>query len=148
LSTEPLLPVYGPEAEPFFAGCRAGELRVQRCPDTQRLIFPPRWVSPWGSHAEPEWTVLSGRGVIWSFAIPHPPLLPWFAERAPYNVVLVALEEDPRIRLVGNLLARDGGDLNEIDAAALEIGMSVRVTFDLITDEVTLPRWVAVHEET
>jgi uncharacterized OB-fold protein len=143
VSDGPLLPVFGDEAAPFFEGCRAGELRMQRCRDTGRLIFPPRPLSPWGSHAEPEWTTLSGRGTIWSFAVPHPPLLPWYSERAPYNVVLVALEEDPRIRLVGNLLAREGGELGEVDAATIEIGARVRVVFDPVTEEVTLPRWIA-----
>ena len=148
MSAAPLRPVYGPDAAPFFDGCRAGELRVQRCRDTGRLIFPPRPVSPWGTHAEPEWTTLSGRGTIWSFAVPHPPLLPWFAERAPYNVVLVALDEDPRVRLVGNLLAGEGGELNGVDPVTIEIGAPVRVVFDPVTEEVTLPRWVAVREET
>jgi uncharacterized OB-fold protein len=58
-------------------------------------------------------------------------------------VVLVALEEDPRIRLVGNLLAREGGELGEVDAATIEIGARVRVVFDPVTEEVTLPRWIA-----
>ena len=148
MSSEPLLPAFDADAAPFFEGCRTGELRIQRCPDTGRLIFPPRPVSPWGSHAEPEWVTVSGRGTIWSFAVPHPPLLPYFAERAPYNVVVVAIDEDPRVRLVGNLLAREGGELNEVDLAAIEIGAPVRVVFDPVTAEVTLPRWVAVPEET
>lgn len=147
MNSEPLLPVFGPDAAPFFEGCRAGELRVQRCRDTGRLIFPPRPVSPWGAHAEPEWTTLSGRGTIWSFAVPHPPLLPWFSDRTPYNVIVVAVDEDPRVRLVGNLLADEGGDLNELDSATIEIGARVRVVFDPINDEITLPRWVAVREE-
>ena len=64
MTAEPLLPVFSEEAAPFFEGCHAGELRIQRCRDTGRLIFPPRAVSPWGSHAEPEWTRVSGRGTI------------------------------------------------------------------------------------
>ena len=41
----------------FWEGARIGELRVQRCVDTGRLIFPPRSRSPWGLHAEPAWEV-------------------------------------------------------------------------------------------
>ena len=69
----------------------------------------------------------SGRGTIWSFAVPHPPLLPGYSELAPYNVIVVALEEDPLIRFVGNLLARADGEINEIDPATIEIGEPVRV---------------------
>ena len=71
----PVLPVPEPEALPFFEAAARGELRVQRCVDTGRLIFPPRPMSPWGEHREPEWVTVSGRGNIWSFVVPHPPLL-------------------------------------------------------------------------
>ena len=88
-----------------------------------------------------EWEPLSGRGTIWSFVVPHPPLLPAYAELAPYNVIVVALDEDPTIRFVGNLLASPDGAINEIDPATIEIGEPVRVVFQQIED-VTLPRWV------
>jgi hypothetical protein len=138
----PLLPPLAPENAPFFEGCRRGELRVQQCPDTGRLIFPPRARSPFGRRREPAWTPVSGRGTIWSFAVPHPPLLPPFADLAPYNVIVVALDEDPRVRLVGNLVARAGGALSELDPRAIRIGDAVRVVFERIYDEIHLPRWV------
>ena len=97
----PLRPPVTPESEPFWEGALRGELRVQRCLDTGRLLFPPRLLSPFGAHREPEWVSVSGRGSVWSFVAAHPPLLPYFNERAPYNVILVALEEDPRVRLRG-----------------------------------------------
>ena len=45
-------------------------------------------------------------GAIWSFIVPHPPLLPAYAEFAPYNAIIVELDEDPMIRFVGNLVDR------------------------------------------
>ena len=87
-------------------------------------------------------TRVSGRGSIWSFVVPHPPLLPQFTELAPYNVVAVALDEDPRVRLVGNLIAREGGAIDEVDPATIEIGALVRVVFERVTDEIHMPRWV------
>jgi hypothetical protein len=57
----------------------------------------------------------------------------------------VALEEDPSIRLVGNLVAEEGGDWNVIDPATIEIGTQVRVVFDRGDEaELPLPRWVRV----
>ncbi|MBW2274903.1 MAG: OB-fold domain-containing protein, partial [Deltaproteobacteria bacterium] len=76
------------------------------------------------------------------FVVPHPPLLPQFGELAPYNVVLVALDEDPTVRLVGNLVARQGGPINEIDPASIEIGAALRVIFEPVTEEIHMPRWV------
>ena len=31
---------------------------------------------------------MSGAGVVWSFVVAHPPLLPAYGEQAPYNVVI------------------------------------------------------------
>jgi len=140
--TGPVVPVCDEDTLPFYEATRRGELRIQRCRDTGRWIFPPRPLSPFGTHQEPEWAEVSGRGTIWSYVVPHPPLLPAFAEIAPFNVILVALDEDPTIRLTGNLVAREGGALNEVDPATIEIGAAVRVVFDAIDDEWTLPRWV------
>jgi hypothetical protein len=137
-----LLPPINEENARFWEGTRLGELRVQRCVDTGRLLFPPRLTSPWGRHASPEWVALSGRGSIWSFVVPHPPLLPQFGELAPYNVILVALDEDPTIRLVGNLVPAAGAPINAVDPASIEIGQAVRVVFDAVTEEIHLPRWV------
>ena len=142
MSQDLLLPFIADDAVPFWEGTRRGELRMQQCAETGRLIFPPRPMSPWGQHTEPTWTTVSGRGTIWSFAVPHPPLLPQFAEIAPYNVILVALDEDPTIRMIGNLVAREGGPIDEVDTASIEIGTPVRAVFERVTDEITMPRWV------
>lgn len=142
MNAEPLLPWMDDVAAPFWEGCRRGELRIQRCQETGRLIFPPREISPFRARREPEWVTVPGTGTIWSFVVPHPPLFPYFAERAPYNVILVALDADPNVRLTGNLLAREGGTIDEVDPATIEIGAPVRAVFDRVTDEVTLPRWV------
>lgn len=140
--SEWLLPVVDEDSAPFWEGCRAGELRMQRCSETGRLIFPPRPMSPFAPHAPPTWTPVSGRGTIWSFIVPHPPLLPPFHELAPYNVVIVALEEDPRVRLVGNLVTRPDGSIDEIDPASIEIGAPVRVVFAPVAEGAVLPRWM------
>jgi len=137
----PLLPPVTPESAPFWEGARAGELRIPRCPETGRLFFPPRPVSPFAPHREPEWAAVSGRGTIWSFVVPHPPLLPQFTDLAPYVVVCVALDEEPTVRLVGNLVAREGGGIGEVDPATIAIGAAVRVVFERVSDEIALPRW-------
>jgi len=143
-AAEPLLPAITAENAPFFEAARRGELVVQRCPGTARLLFPPRLRSPYApAAAEPlTWVRVSGRGTIWSFAVPHPPLLPYFAERAPYAVILVALDEDPRVRLVGNLLPSAEGDIDAVDPAAIEIGAAVEVVFQHLDDHIALPQWV------
>ena len=143
--TDLLHPPHDEDAAPFFEGCRRGELRVQQCAETGRLIFPPRPMSPWAPHTPPTWTTVSGRGTIWSFVVPHPPLLPPFHEKAPYVVIAVALDEDPRVRLIGNLVTHAGGPIGEVRPEQVSIGDPVRVVFEEIDPELSLPRWVRIE---
>ena len=130
-----------PESAPFWEGCARGELLVQTCVACGRHRMPPRPMCPRCRSLELTWEPTSGRGTIWSFVIPHPPLLPAYQELAPYNAIVVGLEEDPSIRFVGNLVASPDGAINELDPATIEIGAPVQVVFQQVED-VTLPRWM------
>ncbi len=139
-----LVPQPDEDSGPFWDGCRAGELRMQACASCGRHRFPPRPMCPWCRSTESSWNRMSGRGTIWSFVVAHPPLLPAYQELAPYNVVVVALDEDPTLRVVGNLLATEEGTINETDPATIRIGEPVRVVFQAV-DGVAVPRWVRVE---
>lgn len=140
--TAPLLPPLDADSRPFFEAAARGELLIPRCAATGRLVFPPRAFSPWAPGGALEWVRVSGRGTIWSFVVPHPPLLPWYAERAPYVVLAVALDEDPRVRVVGNLVAREGGAIGDVDPKSARIGARVRACFERVGDGIALPRWL------
>jgi len=129
------------DAAPFWEGTARGELHVQTCADCGQRRMPPRPMCPACRSRRSQWATLSGRGTIWSFVVPHPPLLPVYQALAPYNVITVALDDDPRLRLVGNLVARADGPINEIDPATIRIGEAVRVVFQQVED-VFLPRWM------
>ncbi|MEV5381807.1 OB-fold domain-containing protein [Streptomyces sp. NPDC052721] len=134
-----LSPVTDTDGAPFWEYAARGELRVQACADCGELRFPPRPCCPHCRSFASEWRPVSGRGRVWSYVVPHPPLLPDYAEQAPYNVVVVELEEAPRIRLVGNVVARAGAPLDSLDPACLRIGARVRAVFSG-----GLPQWVLV----
>lgn len=85
---------------------------------------------------------MSGRGRIWSYVRPHPPLLPAYAALAPYNAIVVELAEAPRIRLVGNLVSAPDAALDSVPADRLRIGAAVKVAFHEMADGVTVPRWL------
>jgi uncharacterized OB-fold protein len=129
------------DAAPFWAGTARGELLVQTCARCGRRRIPPRPMCPACRSIEARWERLSGRGSIWSFVVAHPPLLPAYQAFAPYNVITVTLEEDPLLRLVGNLVARPDGPINEVDPATIRIGEKVKVVFQKVED-VHLPRWM------
>jgi uncharacterized OB-fold protein len=140
-----LLPELDELTTPFWEGCNRGELRVQACPETGRLIHPPRYLSPWSPQHVPNWVKVSGYGRIWSMVEPHPPLIPQFAAVAPYNVIVVALEEDPSIRLVGNLIADENAAINSVPFEEIKIGTCVRVVFQRVDERFNFPRWVTVR---
>jgi uncharacterized OB-fold protein len=130
-----------PTGNEFWFGCARGELLVQACGACGKWRMPPRPMCPYCRSTIVKWDRTSGRGRVWSFIVPHPPLLPAYAEKAPYNAIIVELEEDPSIRYAGNLVASADGEINEIDPATIAIGEPVEVVFHQI-DDVTLPRWV------
>ncbi|MEV8558151.1 OB-fold domain-containing protein [Streptomyces sp. NPDC051917] len=132
-----LTPVTDTDGAPFWEYAARGELRVQACGDCHEPRFPPRPCCPHCRSFASEWRLTSGRGRIWSYVVPHPPLLPDYAEQAPYNVVLVELEDCPRIRLVGNLVAHAGAALGSLGSHRPRIGARVHVVFG----DGGLPQW-------
>ncbi|MCA9503461.1 MAG: OB-fold domain-containing protein [Spirochaetaceae bacterium] len=124
----------------FWDGCAAGELRIQTCGSCGAMRMPPRPMCPACRSVARDWKTVSGEGRIWSFVVAHPPLLPAYAEIAPYPVVTVALAEDPTIRIVGGLVGGPNLTADGVDPATIEIGDPVRVVFAQIED-VTVPRW-------
>jgi uncharacterized OB-fold protein len=137
-----LLPdVTEPTAAEFWAGCARGELLVQACGTCGKWRHPPRPMCPHCRSIEVTWERTSGTGKVWSFVVPHPPLLPAYMKFAPYNVIVVELDEDPTIRFVGNLVASADGEINDVDPHSVQVGEPVRVVFHQV-DDVVLPRWV------
>jgi uncharacterized protein len=130
-----------PTTAGFWEGCARGELVVQTCDACGRRRMPPRPMCPYCQSTAVRWETTSGRGRIWSFIVAHPPLLPAYGAVAPYNAIIVELEEDPTLRFAGNLVASAAGEVNEIDPATIVIGEPVRVVFHPVED-VFLPRWV------
>ncbi len=138
----PILPdLEDEDSAPFWEGTAKGELRVQACGDCGQMRIPPRPMCPSCRSLSQEWKQVSGKATVWSFVVPHPPLLPAYSDLAPFNVITVSLDEDPSLRLVGNLVTSADGPLNEVDPATIQIGEPVRVVFTKV-DDVTLPRWV------
>lgn len=131
------LPLLDDATTPFWEACRRREFTLQRCTGCQHLRFPPRPMCPRCQSFEHEWIAACGRGTIFSFVIAHAPVLPAFQSRVPFPVLLVQLDEDAQLRMVGNLVG-EGGD-------RLRIGARVEVVFQDVAPDVTLPQWKIVE---
>ncbi len=115
----------------FWAAADNGVLQVQRCLGCGHLRYP---LAPWCPECladEAEWQPLSGRGTIMSKLVFHQGYNPAWKDRLPYNVVLVQLEEGPR--MFSNVLPFSEQDVY--------VGMEVEVTFDREGD-FAIPRFV------
>ncbi len=84
---------------PFFAGAAAGELRVTRCRACSAYVWYPVEACPDCGETAIEWVAVSGRGTLFSWAVVRRAFLPAFADRVPFVTALVALDEDPAVRL-------------------------------------------------
>jgi uncharacterized OB-fold protein len=138
-TTEDLLyPALDPDAAAFFGPVERGELHVQQCDSCTRLRFPPRPMCPWCHSFDSSWVPTTGRGTVWSYCVPHAPLLPAYTDLAPYVVIVVALDDDPRIRIVSSMVKEPNGPFNEVDASDVHIGQRVRLVAGPIVHGITL----------
>ena len=114
-------------SQPHWDGCRAGELRVQRCGDCGSHIFIPQPACTSCFSDKLEWVTTSGRGSVYSYTVVHRPQRPQF--KVPYVVAIVEL--GPDLFIMSNLIG--------VDPDAVRIGMSVEVDFVERSDAITLP---------
>ncbi len=117
----------------FWEAAEDHRLVLQRCRACTRLQYPPEVCcihcqAEVFDHAE-----ISGRGVIYSYAIVDRPLHAGFVDRLPYIVAFVELNDQPGLRMMTNLV-----DLPE--GHSPKCGMTVEVAFEK-RGAVTLPQF-------
>jgi uncharacterized OB-fold protein len=119
-ATEWKRPMPRPSAltEPFWRATKEQRLVLQRCTSCGEYVWTPQMACRSCLTETLEWTEVSGRGTIYSFVVIHRAATPAFT--APYAVVIVELEEGPRIL----------SDMVDVDPEAVRIGMPVEVAFE------------------
>jgi len=121
-------PEMTPLTEAFWFAARERRLVVQRCDDCATYRFPPEVACYACGSLRSTWTPVSGRATLYSWTLAHPPMLPYFQERAPWPVAVAELAEGPR--MVSNLV--------EIPIEEYAAGMPLVVDFQDVDDEITL----------
>ncbi len=114
-------PMMSMEAQPYWDGLQAGQLRVQRCGACGQLRHYPRPMCPACQSFEVDWVVLSGAGTVHSWTRPHQSALPGFADQVPFTLVTVDMAEG--VRVLGRLV--------DPDLAGLQVGAAVAATVEL-----------------
>lgn len=130
----------GPFEEGFWSALDAGVLAHQRCQGCKTWQFPPRFrCSECGGALAYE--QVSGRATLWSFTVVHAPVLAAFAPYVPYVAAVVELDEQPGLRMAGNLIHRAGDPVNTVVPQNLSIGMPLRAVILPMLADVCWPQW-------
>ena len=121
----PLPDVDDPLTAEFFAGAARGELVIPRCESCARYVWYPAAECPACSAAAPVWTAVSGEATLFSWAVVRRAFLPAFEEAVPFVTALVALAEDPAVRLCTYIV--------DAEPSALQADAPVRAVFRPLT---------------
>lgn len=116
--------------EVYLAHLARGELPFQRTRDGTPVFFP-RLAAPRSGEIDLQWHVSTGLGTVYSATTIHPKGEP------AYNVSLIDMDEGFR------LMSRVEG----VDAAAVRIGMRVRMRIAQDGDGTPLPVFDALAQE-
>ena len=123
-------PPASPDTDFFWAGTRAGELRIQQCGVCGALRHPPGPAClSCGAVDRQGYQVVAGTGAVYSYVVHRHPPVP--GKHLPIIVALVELTEGPRVM----------AELAGIDPDKVHIGLRVRSSFVRIDDDLVLPGW-------
>lgn len=125
---ERILPVVTEENAPYWRSAREHTLRLPYCMACERAFYPVQHRCPRCLGDLLEWRPVSGLAQVYSWIVVHQVYDQSFADRAPYVVAVVELEEGPR--LVTNIVNCLPQDVHR--------GLPVRAVYEDIDDEVAL----------
>jgi uncharacterized OB-fold protein len=81
--------------------------------------------------ADLAWIPASGRGQVYTYTVVYHATHAAMADKVPYICALIQLEEGPRVLT----------NLRKCTEEEAHIGMPVRLTFEPLTDEISLPQF-------
>ncbi|HEY2427830.1 MAG TPA: OB-fold domain-containing protein, partial [Acidimicrobiales bacterium] len=118
------LPELTPGIEWFWTSGADGVLRIQRCAGCETYVHPPVTICPHCRSRASVHAAVSGRGTVVGYTVNSHQWLPGF--EPPYVVAIVAIAEDPDVRLTTNIVG--------CDPASVHIGQEVEVRFEQVAD--------------
>ena len=127
----PIVPAPSALTAFFWEGAREGRLLVQQCNDCGRYQHPPEPVCHHCLSFDLGHGEMSGRGTVYTYEIATQAFHPYFADKLPYVIGVVELDEQANLKLLTNLV--------DFPEGALAVGAPVQVQFRPLTDEFSLP---------
>jgi acetyl-CoA acetyltransferase/uncharacterized OB-fold protein len=118
------LPQLSPENEFFWTSGSDGKLRFRRCAVCGSYQHPPGPVCRTCGSDQLAPEPVAGTGVVVGFTVNEHTWTPAFPP--PYTIAIVAIDEDPRVRLTTNLV--------DVPLSELAVGRRVEVRFEHVED--------------
>ena len=122
------LPEVTPETAWYWTSGSDGVLRIQRCDECATFVHPPAPICPACRSSAWTPTAVSGVATVAGFTINQHQWIPGF--EPPYAIAVVALAEDPEVRVTTNIVGCAPDDVH--------VGQEVAVCFEQ-HDDVWLP---------
>ena len=125
------LPVVNDDNRQYWEYCKKHELRMQKCLGCGHVRFPSSIICPACHALEAEWTILRGKGIVYSYVIYRTAYHPAFQDQIPYVVAIIQLDEGPRME--SNII---GCKIEEV-----KINIPVEVCFEDVAEKVSVPKF-------
>lgn len=90
-------PIVDPGTEPYWEALRHNRLLLRHCRACDRPHFYPREICPHCYSLDLDWSEASGKGSVYSYTVAHRPAGPAYSDDVPYTIVIVELDEGPRM---------------------------------------------------
>jgi uncharacterized OB-fold protein len=119
-----LEPPVDPDLTTFWDATREKTLLLPSCRSCAKAFWYPRPICPHCLGDEIDWRPAAGTGEVHAVSVMYRPANPLMADKVPYAVVLVELDED--VRLMSNMVG--------VDAASVVVGQRVQLTWEPLTD--------------
>jgi uncharacterized protein len=133
-------PQVTPLTAPFWEATRQGLLSLQRCTACARFHHPPVPLCPECHSSRFEYRPVSGRGTVYQYTVMRQARVIGFEDLVPYACVVVEIDEQPGVLLMGNLVDADPFDAH--------VGMRVAVQFEPYGDGgLQLPQFAPLRGE-
>ena len=118
------LPVVDLSDQHFWCGGADGKLHISQCAACGYYIHPAGPICPECLGRDISPVAMSGKATVETFTVNYQA---WFPDlEVPYVVAIVALDEQPSVRLMTNII--------DCDVEAVHIGMRVEVSFKQAED--------------
>lgn len=127
----PPMPQASALTSPFWDGAIEHRLVIMHCQQCGFWLHPPRPICRQCRSWDVKSEEVSGRGRLYTYTVTPTPFHPYWADKVPYVVAIVQLEEQLDLRLITNIV-----DCPENE---LRIGLPVEVTYVDAAPGLTLP---------